>query len=101
MKPSKALKRNRKEILQITELYHTRNPRVLGSALRGSECESSDLDLLVESLPDTLLRDIARTQNRLRKLTGVTVDVLTPNALPKSFRKELWFDTRPGSRYEQ
>jgi uncharacterized protein len=95
MKPSEALKRYRKEILQITELYHTRNPRVFGSVLYGNDSESSDLDLLVEPLPDTTLMDIARIQNRLQKLTGVSVDVLTPNSLPKSFRDQVLLEALP------
>jgi predicted nucleotidyltransferase len=95
MKPSDALKRYRTEILQITELYHTRNPRVFGSALHGTDSEASDLDLLVEPLPETTLMDIVRIQNRLQKLTGVTVDVLTPNALPKSFREQVLSEALP------
>jgi len=47
------------------------------------------LDLLVEPLADTTLMDIARIQSQLQKLTGVTVDVLTPNALPKAFRAQV------------
>ncbi len=33
--------------------------------------------------------DIARIQNRLQKILGVPVDVLTPKALPDSFRHSV------------
>jgi predicted nucleotidyltransferase len=95
MKPSEALQFYREEIRQVAVQNHTRNPRVFGSVLHGNDCEGSDLDLLVDPLPDTTLMDIARIQNRLQKLTGVTVDVLTPNALPKSFRDQVLLEALP------
>lgn len=95
MKPSEALQRYREEILRIAEQNHTLNPRVFGSVLHGNDSEESDLDLLVEPLPDTTLMDIARIQNLLQKLTGVTVDVLTPNALPKSFLDQILSEALP------
>lgn len=95
MKPSEALERYRNEIRQIAKQYHTCNPRVFGSVLHGNESEESDLDLLVDPLPDTTLMDIARIQSSLQKLTGVTVDVLTPNALPKSFRDQVLMEAQP------
>lgn len=95
MKPSKALQEYRSDIRQIVEENHTCNPRVFGSVLHGRDGEGSDLDLLVDPLPDTTLMDIARIQNQLQKLTGVTVDVLTPNALPKSFRNQVLLEALP------
>jgi len=95
MRPSEALQRHREEIRQIVEQCHTRNPRVFGSVLHGNDKEVSDLDLLVDPLAETTLMDIARIQNRLQKLTGVTVDVLTPNALPKSFRNQVLLEALP------
>ena len=95
MKPSEALKLHREEIRHIAEQNHTRNPRVFGSVLHGNDREGSDLDLLVDPLPETTLMDIARIQNRLQKLTNVTVDVLTPNALPNSFRDKVLLEALP------
>lgn len=95
MKPSEALQRHREEIRQIAVQNHTRNPRVFGSVLHGNDSDGSDLDLLVDPLPDTTLLDLARIQNRLQKLTGVAVDVLTPNALPKSFRDQVLREALP------
>ncbi len=39
--------------------------------------------------------DIARIQNRLQKLLGVPVDVLTPKALPERFRSQIVAEAIP------
>ena len=95
MKPSEALRIHRDDIRRVVEQNGTRNPRAFGSALRGDGTESSDLDLLVGSMPDTTLLDIARIQNRLQRLLGVTVDVLTPKALPEKIREQVIAEAVP------
>ncbi|MBM3855867.1 MAG: nucleotidyltransferase, partial [Verrucomicrobia bacterium] len=62
---------------------------------RGDDTESSDLDLLVDPTPETSLLDIARIQNQLQKLLGVSVDVVTPKALPERFRDRVLSDSVP------
>ena len=57
--------------------------------------EGSDLDLLVDPMPETSLMDIARLQNRLEELLGTRVDVLTPKALPMDFRERVLAEARP------
>jgi hypothetical protein len=39
--------------------------------------------------------DIARLQNRLQRLLGVSVDVLTPKALPENFRDRILSEAVP------
>jgi len=95
MRPSEALSSHRDEIRRVVEQHHTRNPRVFGSVLRGNDTEESDLDLLVDPTPDTTLMDIARIQNRLQRILGVTVDVLTPKALPTKFRDRVIAEAVP------
>ncbi|MGH8687331.1 MAG: nucleotidyltransferase family protein [Burkholderiales bacterium] len=95
MKPSEALRFHRDDIRRVVEQNGTRNARVFGSVLRGDDTESSDLDLLVDPMPDTTLLDIARIQNRLQKLLGVTVDVLTPRALPEKSRERILSEAEP------
>lgn len=95
MRPSEALRVHRDDIRRVVEQNRTRNPRVFGSVLRGKDTEDSDLDLLVDPTPDTTLMDIARIQNRLQKLLGVTVDVLTPKALPERFRTRILSEAVP------
>jgi uncharacterized protein len=89
MKPSEALRTHREDIRRVVEANRARNPRIFGSVLHGEDMEGSDLDLLVDRTPDTSLMDIAAIQVELERLLGVTVDVLTPNALPAKFRGQV------------
>ena len=89
MRPSHALQAHRNAIREIAARHRVRNVRVFGSALHGSDTEDSDLDLLVEPTSETTLMDIARIQLELAQLLHVSVDVLTPNALPEKFRAQV------------
>jgi len=95
MKPSEALRHHREDIRRVVAQNRTRNPRVFGSVLHGDDKDGSDLDLLVDPTPETSLMDIARIQGRLQKLLGVPVDVLTPKALPDSFRQKVLSEATP------
>ena len=95
MRPSEALQSNRSAVREIALRYRVSNVRVFGSVIRGEDTDQSDLDLLVDPTPETTLLDIARIQNRLQKLLGVTVDVLTPKALPESFRARVLSEAVP------
>jgi len=86
MKPSIALQENRAAIRSVVERHRACNARVFGSVVRGDDQEGSDLDLLIDPTPSTTLMDVARIQVELEKLLGVSVDVLTPKALPDKFR---------------
>ena len=86
MKPSHALQTNREAIRTVVERHHACNARVFGSVLRGDDHEGSDLDIFIDPTPNTTLMDVARIQVELEKLLGVSVDVLTPEALPDKFR---------------
>jgi predicted nucleotidyltransferase len=57
--------------------------------VHGDDHEGSDLDILIDPTPDTTLFDIAKIQIELEQLLGVSVDVLTPNALPDRFRQSV------------
>jgi predicted nucleotidyltransferase len=95
VRPSEALNANRDAIRRVVEVHRTRNARVFGSVLSGEDTESSDLDILVDPTPDTTLFDIGAIRYELAKLLGVTVDVLTPNALPDKFRAKVLAEARP------
>ena len=95
MRPSEALQSNRAAVREIALRHRVSNIRVFGSVLRGEDTDESDLDLLVDPTSDTTLLDIARIQNQLQKLLGVTVDVLTPKALPESFRDRVLSEAVP------
>lgn len=95
MRPSEALNRHRDAIRKIAESHRVCNVRVFGSALRGTDHEGSDLDLLVDPTNETTLLDIGAIRHELRELLGLTVDVLTPLALPVSFRQRVIEESVP------
>jgi uncharacterized protein len=95
LKPSEALQTHRAAILSVVEAHRATNPRVFGSVLHGSDTESSDLDILVDPTPETTLLDIGAIRHELHKLLGVVVDVVTPNALPASFRATVLAEACP------
>ncbi len=95
VKPSDALAANRAAIRQVVARHHARNARVFGSVLRGEDTGGSDLDILVEPTQDTTLMDLAAIQLDLQALLGVTVDVLTPKALPVRFRDAVIAEAMP------
>lgn len=95
MKPSVALQTYRAMIRSVVERHRACNARVFGSVLHGDDHEGSDLDLLVDPTPATTLMDVARIQVELESLLGVSVDVLTPNALPDKFRGQVLAEATP------
>jgi uncharacterized protein len=75
--------------------FNVSNPRVFGSVLLGSDREGSDLDLLVDAMPQATLLDLGGLQIALEELLGVRVDVRTPNDLPVAFRDKVLREARP------
>ncbi len=95
MKPSEALASNRAAIRQVVESHRACNARVFGSVLHGQDTEGSDLDILIDPTPETTLMDVAAIQVELQRLLGVSVDVLTPKALPEAFRSQVLSEAMP------
>lgn len=95
MKPSTALHSHRDAIRRIVESHRARNARVFGSVVHGDDTDESDLDLLIDPTADTTLMDVAAIQVELERLLGVTVDVLTPKALPDKFRVTVLAEAVP------
>ena len=89
MKPSQALQFHRDAIRRVVLAHRAKNPRVFGSVLTGHDTENSDLDILIDTTPSTSLMDVAAIQVELENLLGISVDVLTPNALPDKFRSTV------------
>ena len=89
MLPSTALNKFREQVKAIALAHNVTNVRVFGSVLKNSDSEGSDLDLLVEPTKETSLMDIGAIRYELKELLGVNVDVVTPNALPSSFRMQV------------
>ena len=95
MRPSIALQENRAASRSVVERHRARNARVFGSVLHGDDQEGSDLDILIDPTPDTTMFDIGAIRHELLQLLGVPVDVLTPNALPDSFRAQVIAEAQP------
>ena len=95
MRPSIALQENRAAIRSVVERHRARNARVFGSVLHGDDQEGSDLDILIDPTPDTTMFDIGAIRHELLQLLGGPVDVLTPNALPDSFRAQVIAEAQP------
>jgi predicted nucleotidyltransferase len=95
MKPSEALRSHRIAIRSVVMAHRASNPRVFGSVLHGRDADDSDLEILVDPTSETTLFDISAIRVGLRKLLGVPVDVLTPNALPDSRRAAVLAEALP------
>ncbi len=95
MKPSDALRINRAAIRRVVEAHRASNVRVFGSVVHEDDTDDSDLDLLIDPSPETTLLDIGAIRHELRALLGVPVDVLTPMALPDTFREAVLAEAIP------
>lgn len=95
MKPSLALASNRDAVRRVVAAHRACNARVFGSVIRGLDTEDSDLDILIDPTPETTLMDVAAIQVELERLLGVSVDVLTPRALPDTFRSVVISEAVP------
>jgi len=89
MKPSEALAAHRNQIRDIVSAHHASNARVFGSVAVGTDTEISDLDILIDPMPEMTLFDIGAIRYKLKRLLGVSVDVLTPRALPEKCRQSV------------
>ena len=72
-----------------------RNPRVFGAVVYGEDTEESYLDILVDPTPETSIFDIGEIRYQLRTLLGVSVDVLTPQALHIRLRDQILSEALP------
>lgn len=95
MRPSIALDLHRDAVRRAIFRHRVANPRVFGSTLRGSDRDGSDLDLLVDAMPETTLLDLGGLQGELEALLGVPADVRTPADLPARFRDDVLAEARP------
>ena len=77
--------------------YPVKRAALFGSAARGETNELSDIDMLVEFLPNTRGLDFFGLHVDLEEALGCSVDLVTWNALSKSkpnFRQSVESDAR-------
>jgi predicted nucleotidyltransferase len=89
MKPSEALPKHREAIRDLVLRAGMANPRVFGSVLRGEDTEDSDLDILVDPAPRASLLAMERLQTQLANVTGVKIDLRTPEEIHSKFRAKV------------
>jgi uncharacterized protein len=95
MRPSDILAGHRDTVRDLVVRHRAANPRVFGSVVHGTDHEGSDLDLLVDALPDASLFDLGGLQAALEATLGIRVDLVTPLELPPSFRNTVLAEARP------
>jgi predicted nucleotidyltransferase len=95
VKPSVALDRHRTAVHAAAARYRLANPRVFGSTARGADTAASDLDLLVDPLPNATLFDLGGFQDEMEELLGIAVDVRTPGDLPTPIRARVLQEAKP------
>ncbi len=69
--------------------------RVFGSVRRAEATDRSDVDLLVDALPNASILDRARLEVQLSRLVGRTVDVIEEECLPWSMRPQVLAEALP------
>ena len=92
---SQKVRDHRQQMLTILQQFPIRNPKIFGSVAKGIDTAESDIDLLVEPLPQMTMFDLCGLQIELEELLGVKVDVLTPRSLPEKFRQQVLSEAIP------
>ncbi len=89
------LRRRRKAIIEAAEKRRARNVRVFGSAARGDDTSTSDIDLLVDLAEGVGLLDLIGLERELSRLLGVDVDVVPADALKPRLQSRILADAIP------
>ncbi len=95
MRPSEVLEQNRQLIREMVANRRAANPRVFGSVLYGTDAEGSDIDIVVDLLPEATLFDLGGLQVELEEALGVRVDVVTSSGLHRFIRDKVLNEALP------
>ncbi len=76
-------------IINIAKRHGVTSLSFLGSAARGEEHQSSDIDLLVDLEPGRSLIDLVRLERELKEELKIDFDVLTPSSLHAKIRERV------------
>ncbi len=91
----RALRRQRRRLLDAARAYGVGSVRVFGSLARGEAQSSSDVDLLVELDPARTLLDLIAFRREAEALLGVRVDVATSDMLKDRIRARILAEAVP------
>ena len=95
MRPSEVFEQNRELIRTLVASRHAANPRVFGSVLHGTDKDGSDIDIVVDLLPETTLFDLGGLQVELEEALGVSVDVVASTGLHRFIRDKVLAEAMP------
>lgn len=95
MRPSEVLNKNRQAIREATKRFNAANPRVFGSVARGEDRVSSDIDIIVDTLPETTLLDLGGLQDALETLLEAKVDLVTSKGIRSAMKERILAEARP------
>jgi predicted nucleotidyltransferase len=95
LRPSAVLLARRGLVRKVLAAHGLSNPRVFGSVVRGTDSETSDLDLLVDARRNASLLDLAAAQRQLEEALGVRVDLVTLEDLPRKWREAVLTEAVP------
>lgn len=95
----RALLLSRRDELQVVlDEYHAANPRLFGSVARGEAGPNSDIDLIVDLLPDDAHSELVRVGGLrvgFRRVLGHDVDVVAPQLLKSQVSETALKDAVP------
>ena len=94
MKAQDIIRERHEDILRVASLRGAHNVRVFGSAARGEDTESSDIDFLVTMEPGRNLLDKAGLLADLQELLGRKVDVVSDDAIYWLLRRRILKEAR-------
>jgi uncharacterized protein len=89
------LRRHRRRILDAARARGVHRVRVFGSVARGEGTPRSDVDFLVELDRGRTLLDLAAFRREAEEITGLSVDVATPDMLKDRVREEVLVQAVP------
>ncbi|MBK5222220.1 MAG: helix-turn-helix domain-containing protein [Acidimicrobiia bacterium] len=89
------LRRRRKAIIETAARRRASNVRVFGSAARGDDTATSDIDLLVDLDPSAGLFTLGELEHELSDLLGMRVDVVPATMLKPRIRDEVLREAIP------
>ncbi|MDR3675604.1 MAG: nucleotidyltransferase family protein [Acidobacteriota bacterium] len=95
MKIDQLLEEKREEIRRIAALHGATNVRVFGSVARGEARQNSDLDLLVDTGPDTSSWFPAGLVLDLEEILGCRVEVVTEKGLNAHLKERVLQEALP------
>jgi predicted nucleotidyltransferase len=69
--------------------YHVRSIGIFGSVAKGEETGKSDLDVLVDFSKPVGLFDLIRLEERLERITGMTIDLVPLGGIKSALRESI------------